>query len=502
MPEVLPQEAGSFRFERRWIVGLIAGVFLVNLATGSRSPAVWVDEAVYTDPAWNLQLGNGFTSSSWYAQDETEFWAGNVPLYPAMLYVWTAPLGVSVLSVRSLNYVLISAAVWLLWIAAVRLDLVRRPSLRIALIALVLLGFGACFSYRSGRIDALCIFLGIAALAAYSIRRPRIRLATLAGLGILFPTAGLQLVVFAALLCLLLLPWLRRRYFVESVVLGAGCFLGLLGLFAFYQYHGVWDAFVVSTVGTHSATAQPKGPLEQLLQLQVPGGIKDPSFLLMLCSAVILAGWAGVRGRFAWRSPLGFAVASGIGLPLLLYALRGEYPCYYSWMAYIPLCIGTCSALSTLPMPTFHRRVALPLLLGPACLLGLPLVVGLTVWQWHDRDYARVEEFAKQYITPDDYVYCDGAAYYALKTHTSLETGRHHLRGMSPQQKTRLTALVIRPDQLPSVSKAVGGTWVPVSEALLPTRGSRLRSEYFLDAYCMQVFRRADQASPHRISRR
>ncbi len=420
MPEVLPQEVGSFRFERRWITGLVAGVFLVNLATGSRCPAVWVDEAAYTDPAWNLRLGHGFTSSAWYAQDETEFWAGNVPLYPAVLYAWTVPLGVSVLSVRALNYVLISAAAWLLWIAVARLDLVRRSALRIALIALVLLGFGVCFSYRSGRPDALCILLGTAALAACSIRRPRIRLTTLAGLGILFPAAGLQLVVFAGLLCLLLRPWLRGRYFVQSVVLGAGCLLGLLGLFAFYQYHGVWDAFIVSTVGAHSAAAGSKGFLEQLRHLRIPGGIKDPSFLLMLCSAMMLAGWAGVRRQFTWRSPLGFAVVSGMGLPLLLYALRGEYPCYYSWMAYLPLCIGTCSALSTSTNITGRRRVAPAVLLGPACLFGLPLVVGLTAWQWHDRDYTRVEEFAKQYVTPDDYVYCDGAAYYALKTHTSV----------------------------------------------------------------------------------
>ena len=67
---------------------LCLAVLGVNLLTASWFPVPWVDEIMFADPAANLLLGNGFTSTAWFDQPRTEFWAGYPPLYQIFLYHW------------------------------------------------------------------------------------------------------------------------------------------------------------------------------------------------------------------------------------------------------------------------------------------------------------------------------------------------------------------------------------------------------------------------------
>src|SRR5215471_14715245 len=86
-----------------WCVILFWLCFLLfNLATASRYPFVWTDEVMYADPAVNLYLGHGFTSTAWYAQPSNEFWAGNVPLHSTLLFLWLKIFGFSITTIRSL----------------------------------------------------------------------------------------------------------------------------------------------------------------------------------------------------------------------------------------------------------------------------------------------------------------------------------------------------------------------------------------------------------------
>src|SRR5690349_2642160 len=71
------------------ILLLISLLFLaVNLATSTRSPTIWVDEAQLADPAVNVLMGRGFVSSGWATQTKAEVFAGNSPLYSYMLVPW------------------------------------------------------------------------------------------------------------------------------------------------------------------------------------------------------------------------------------------------------------------------------------------------------------------------------------------------------------------------------------------------------------------------------
>jgi len=473
------------------LAGLLAAVLALNLATGQRSPAVWIDEVAYADPAVNVWLGRGFTSSAWYAQGDTEFWAGNVPLYSAMLYVWLRLFGFSIVAVRSINYLLIIPAIVLLWLGVRRHGLISSPGWRLFMVALVLLGFCVCFSYRSGRPDVLCILLACVAFLACTITHKRLRLAAVCAVGVLFPIAGLHLVAYALVLWGVLLPFLGRRYLAEWAALGIGCLLGGLALFAFYSFHGVWEQFVASTVGTHAV-----GGAEGRLRWRIPGGLKDPSFLLLLLAALVLAVALKRQGRFVWRSPLGFALAAGLIIPLSINLLRKTYPCYYGWMAYIPVSVTLCAALAARPpLPRLIGKVAMPMLVGLACLAGLPVVTVLTLLEWDQRDYRHVEQLIQRHVRPEDVVFCEGAAYYALKLRNPLLTGLRRLWSASPEEAARINVLVMNPSRFELAQKSVGGQWRACESPPLLSQAPRLgiETEYFLDRYRLCVYRRQTQ---------
>ena len=112
-----PSRASApIRATEKWGVGLLLAAFLAfNLLTATRYPFVWIDEVMYADPAVNFLLGHGFTSSAWYAQPSGEFWAGNVPLHSALLWVWMKVFGFSITAVRSINYAYLVAVCLLAW---------------------------------------------------------------------------------------------------------------------------------------------------------------------------------------------------------------------------------------------------------------------------------------------------------------------------------------------------------------------------------------------------
>ncbi len=172
------------------IVVLLLTVFVAaNIATSSRLSTVWLDEVLLTDPAANLYLGHGFTSSAWYYQTKDEFWACNAPLHAVLLYHWMKLFGFSLIAVRSLNYGLMAISVLIIWLSVSRLNLVTFARSRIILVILLLLGEGVTFNYLSGRYDCLAISLFAAALFAYSIQSIWLRCILLLGIGIFIPIA-------------------------------------------------------------------------------------------------------------------------------------------------------------------------------------------------------------------------------------------------------------------------------------------------------------------------
>jgi hypothetical protein len=298
-----------------------------------RFTTVWLDEVMFTDPAINLYFGNGFTSTAWFIQTKEEMWAGNLPLYSLVLFLWVKLFGFSLLTVRSLNYFLIIGSSIMLWLAVIRLRLVNLAWIRIFLIIIFLCGYGISLCYRSGRYDCLGIMLGISAVLVYSVSYSKLRYFLLMSIGILIVPSGLHLCLFSVIICFLLLIFMKKSVFKEACFLGFGMIIGLMILLAFYYLNGVLDDFISSVNILKSVTS---GSLP-----------KDPSlpFIYMVAFLIIINRIN--KGYIQWNSLIIFGILAGLFVPIIM-LLVGRFPTYYSWMVYIPLSIGVCSSMETI----------------------------------------------------------------------------------------------------------------------------------------------------------
>jgi hypothetical protein len=220
----------AFRFaargERLALILLLTAFLAVNLFTASRSPVVSLDEVFFADPAINLAMGHGFTSTVW-PQPRGAFFAGNVPLYSWLLSFWIRIFGVNPTAVRSLNYVFMAVAAIAIGFGTARTRMIQSPGWRLAAIAAILLCFDVTFSYRGARYDALGICIVSILFGAWSTRRrPAIVCSALIG-GALLPWAGLQLVVLAAVMMVALALLFRREAMEYAALLFSGITIGL-----------------------------------------------------------------------------------------------------------------------------------------------------------------------------------------------------------------------------------------------------------------------------------
>lgn len=465
----------SFRSEVVFITVVFAVFLSVNFATSSRLPPVYIDEVSYSDPAVNLYLGNGFTSTAWPAQTKDEFWAGHGPLYSALLYLWMRPFGFSPVAVRSLNYVLIVISMFMLWLGVVRLKLISSHRHRIALLTLLLLSYGLAFNYRTGRLDCVAIMLFTASALVYSIQSSWIRYLLLSCIGILLPMAGLQMVAFATIFCVLLLIYLGKPFLRESGSLAIGTVVGATLLYTLYSLHGVMHGFHeritrFSIIGKGLTGFFVSHSLSKDISVGFPFILaKDISFPFLLAAALAVTAYQIRKAPFKLRSPLSFGLTVGFCVPLGVFML-GHYPAYYSWMAFIPLAVCTFSVLSELYQDNRgHLMIKMATgFLFVAGLVGLPLHLALAAYDWGDRDYAPVEALSGRNVTKTDWVFCDFGAYYAVKKRAAVVILPPYLNVIPSYEKERISVLIINPGALETVRRKLGGEWYDTGDGISP----------------------------------
>ncbi len=492
-PQPQPTFAPLTRAECWQVSLLLAAFFAFHLLTAARYPFVWIDEVMYSDPAVNLLLGHGFTSSAWYAQTSAEFWAGNVPLHSALLYLWLRVFGFSITAVRSLNFVYVVAACLLTWRACVRLNLIATARARLMFLVLLLGGYAVVFAYRSGRPDALAMLVVAALFYAQSLLKPWQRIGGFAVLGLAAPWVGLQLLPLLGVGGVLLLLFAGWRLLPQLAAAGLGSAVGLGSLVLFYQSHGVWEPFLRSirqhtSVGFFGMLFSGQFHHSNLLP-------KDFSFWPVFGLAVLLTVYLLTRRRLGWRSPLVFGLVYSVALSLAL-VIGGKFPTYYGWMTYAPLCLCVCATLSSNPLPRVLRWAAggaLATTVG----IGVGLHLAVAVYDRRDRDYTLVTSFVRQNVTASDWLYGDHEAYYAAKPVAARTFMPFYLPAMLDEEKQRLTVLVIAPGNLPEVTNTVGGNWVSTGARLSPQRRALLGTDWKRGFLSMpnqelEVFRRAE----------
>lgn len=287
--------------------------------------------------------------------------------------------------------------------------------------SLVVHVLGVSSAWLSGLVLAALLWTG---------ERTAPRLAGLFAIGLLLAPSGLQLVPATLLLCGLAVLFRPREDVPRAVALVAGLLGG--GLLLRLVLDKVLDLPRIYTA--------------------------DKSLVLVAGAAlVLLAAMRRTVIQAPLRSPLLFGLAALAVVPSAL-QVAAKFPLYYSWMAFLPLLTGVVSTLDSGLVPGASRAAALALLVV-AGTVGLPLRLAAVASAWTARDPGRLTRDLEQRLTPDDIVVTDFKGYYVVKARALFSLP--YLGILTPAEKASITALVLRPEALEAVLRAVGGTWLP-----------------------------------------
>jgi 4-amino-4-deoxy-L-arabinose transferase-like glycosyltransferase len=455
------------------LVGLILFLFLLlNLLTADRYPFPFFDEVLYADPAVNYVTGHGFTATV-PGENAPAFYSYNGPLHSSLLIPWLKVFGISMQSVRSINFVYMAITVLLIWSVAKRLGLVRSTGWRLLLVSMLICDYSIIFSYRCGRYDCLGMLIVALAFWSFSLKSAPMRLTALTLAGAVSPWIGLQLLPLEAVLGGSLLAFTLFFYWREVSAFAAGTVAGALGLIGFFSSHGVLRYFLQFPVVNHvdidhvlHSQSKGYGFVAGLLQGEFRHSHmlpKDFSLPLVLASAALLAVVLYRRHNLEFRSLLIYGL---IFVPLfsLTLILLAKFPTYYGWMTYAPLAICICGSLH-LDLPQNVRLFAVGLCVA-ASIVGVGLHALAFARDWSDRDYAKVQQFVTSNIRPDDWAYVNPQAYYPAKR-TAAATFFSNAAGMPSDQKSRVTVCVIEPERV-WVLKELGGSWYATGQEMIP----------------------------------
>ncbi len=469
------------RSETVVVVIILFAFLLIGLVQVFRLTSVspWQDQIMFIDPAANLYFGNGFTSSAWFAQTKDKFWAGYPSLYSFLLYLWMQLFGFGIYTARSFNCVLIATCAVMLWQAVIRLRLISSANNRLILITLLLLQLGYTNNAEQGRPDVLMASLALLALLAYSVQVAWLRYLSLSGVCILFPFGGLALSAYTVVLCVLLLIYLRKLFLKEFIAIILGLFVGFLCTYTLYSANGVWDDFITSIINNPTISA--------FSQRDKIGGIFGNRILQVLvisCFALVIH--KVLKGKFKWVSVLSFGLAAIFWIPLGM-RLAGAFQFGYSWMVVVPLAVCICFSFDKLLKTTLDRRLS-------SQILGILIVLFLIsspylnfidlVLNWNSSNYFRVEAFVQENISSGEWVLSDPISYFAAKKGGKTVIYKPYLRVIPPQEKEKVSALIVRPQDSSLLQVELGGKW--------HKHGKSLSIQYKKEVVELDIYRREE----------
>lgn len=439
------------------------------------------DEPVYLDPAINLAEGAGLRSSAWW-QHPSETWAGNVPLHALVSASWISlGAGEGYVANRFMSFAFFVVALWILAETFARSVSGMRPWQPALFAMLLLLSlYGSAIS-QGIRPDALAMLILAGWVSFQGSDKPIIRISSSFIAGFLCLLTGFQaalaLMIYFAAIALLDLNLFRRTG--EAAVAGAG-FLAALGLlYWFYSRCGVWDVFWNSTFGMKA------NRFEQW------HGLRDP--VLWATTLVCLVGLfqGGATARIARAGLMG-----GIGLAFIFFAIM-KFPQYYAFFSLVPSCAGAAAILPRLK--PVSMKWGLGILLGLSCTISFPLVCIMTWNNWEARSYSGVETWARQIVQPNDMVFVDPGAYFAVRPLASGIFANATLKTLSTEERRNINLVIIWTDRegpntsYGEIMKYLPGDWQLIS-SYEATRGfsARWAKLAFLD--------RLSNVSPYRFT--
>ncbi len=501
-------EVNSRSLPRRELAGaiLIASVFLlINLLVATHTPTVYLDEPQYCDPAANLYLGSGFTSTMW-GQNRDDFWCGNVPLYQGILYCFFKMFGFGLFQARAVNALLAGAGGFLIWAALRRTNFVKEPANRLLCLALVLSGSVSTLTFRTIRADATMFF--VCAMVFFACSLPagwRGRYVVVGLLSALLPAAGIPMIPYVGMVLAINLAVYRLANLGLLISIATGLLGGIASLALFYNHFSMWHTFLgivlpftgIGGVNRGGASfLQTKlfgksfgqeslftsffgNPLQFLDQKTLFD--YSAALLFLLVVVFLVKSWRIMpdhRRRF-----MVCIVFMTLAIPPIMH-LAGHYRSFYRWMTYIPLAIAVPQLLEiqweTGAAPWLRRVVISGM--SVSAFMGIPLRTLAIIPGWQERSTTPLEHVAAAVARPADVVVCEFRTYFALRPRTKLLYAYGLAAGglfssTKDLPVNEITLLALPPKDVEPVIQIIGGKWkkapldgIPDAEALAKTR--------------------------------
>ena len=469
-----------------WCVALALFIGF-NAAISLDLQPVWLDEVTVADPAVNLYLGRGFTSTGWQYQTKEEFWASNAPLHQILLFHWLKAFKLSPLSVRSMNFVLMAGIILMTWLSVVRMSLVRTWQGRLAMLALMTCTAGLTFNYCAGRYDCIGILLCVTIFFAFSLEREWQRWGTMVAAATFIPMAGVNLLPYVALMGGLCVAMFGLRYVRELGFVALGIVIGGSFLYMLYATNDVARVILTSAGGhalhdvvdkssaVNDADASHKVlytlthlPVMLAMRLKDLGNwyTHDRSYMALSLFVVGSAAYAYRQRALPRVSVLTFGAAAALLVPFGL-GLARNYPFYYSWMSLIPLAI-TAGHLISRRFETgsaVWERFALAGLMLFACYWGMPQRL-VRMYQEAElkSPYERMDAFLAANTREGDAAYADFEPYYGLIARTRYTLLPTYKDMLSETERKELSLIVVRKQNADVAQQIVGGQWHKTAE--------------------------------------
>jgi hypothetical protein len=455
-------ESGNDNFSSpgagEWL-GAIAmiSLFLVLAIATNYQQLPWGDEVLLVEPAINRALGYGFHTYTCHFEDFHGFFIGNVPGYPFLMSVWLQLTGVNQYQAHLLNYLLVVAAVLLLWWTSARPGAVPGARWRLAMLACLLTCCATSYAAFNLRYDGLGMLLGAITFACVGLRRPLSEV-LLFITGVLLPFCGLHLpacVVFVGSLAVLL----RAPILSRLAWLIAGCAAGLAALAALYSSHHVLGAFLAQCMqeGGQSLT-------RKLAHFGYYGSV-DVTWICLLAALACLAVPAARRPEAADNRLLLAAFVSLTGVPVLLFLMR-RYVESYAWISEIPailLLFAYGARIGARSQVGLVQKLALSLIVA-GCLAGTPKTLAGKFLGYDARDIRRVDRWVATFVSPDSHVYATGVPFFSAKLIARDVWFDQYMTSQPESERRRVNLVIIDAGTLPGMEGLLGGGWKRIGE--------------------------------------
>jgi hypothetical protein len=423
-----------------------AGFLLLNLITLPRTPFVWLDEVYFADPALNLKDGYGLISRVWDHSPETRIVSSTSPIYSLLLALWTFLSGQSLLAVRMLPIVCVTAGLVIIWHALRRWGAKPSPSALVAMSLVIVCSYGFAFSYRGGRPDALLFLLWSALLHVTTwVPGPR-RSLTVFTIALIMPATGQIVTMALGVLATILALVEPRRWLRTSAIIVAGLLVGTVLFVVVYQYLGIWDDYKLAV------NKQGGDPFARLITRLTSNPLRNHSnvipkdFSLLPIVAAYL--WLVFRAKGAMFKTAPLLTRSSFCylaiLPATLFLL-GKFPTYYAWVLSVPLILTSFAMLwqieACLGRTAWIPRLALTF----AALVGLPVQLAVAAPDWKERDYGRVERQIGAVLHAADVALVDYQFYYAARSRAAKVYAYGYAEQFKDDDLKALTVIVLSP---------------------------------------------------------